>query len=467
MASENKHSINEIRTTIRCGRRDLAALQQAGLASHITAALEELVPLLDDRFGEGTVRLERLKIDVALKPDQLERLGDVFKTAFAKAIETLQKETIDTIKNSFEKARHYDAETVFLYFLEHGQLPWFTAVLDYDTLDFSKNAFCSELASTLKKSRRARERLVEQLGMTRLKAVLPLLYPGRPVQELLQFADLVQQNARKYSERYAAGFRLEQLLMRLGMEDFQRSAMQNDFHQVLVRLWPSFVAEVERECNGKHLDFLELLKRKAKLTLPDKPATIVATDVAYFQQPAKEEILENIWNPPEPANQTMVPKAGLVLLHPFLERFFKNIGLLENGLFISEQHQQRGICLLHHLATGALEFPEEELLLAKYLCNYPAEFPVPRELPISDYELEEAEKVLASALGHWTALKGTSIAGLRVNFLQRKGLLQQDEMGMTLHLEKHAADVLLDRLPWGLSAVRWSWLPTLLTIKWR
>lgn len=162
-----------------------------------------------------------------------------------------------------------------------------------------------------------------------------------------------------------------------------------------------------------------------------------------------------------------VSQAGLVLLHPFMSRLFEKTGYLKDGLFRSDEVRERAVCLLHYLSAGESEYPEPELLLPMHLCSWPAGIPVNRFLTLSKYEKEECSRLLKSAIEHWQALKNTTPDGLRVNFLMRNGRLKKGEFGWTLHVEHKTHDVLLNKLPWGISLIKFKWMSEHLTIDWK
>ncbi len=167
------------------------------------------------------------------------------------------------------------------------------------------------------------------------------------------------------------------------------------------------------------------------------------------------------------SNDLYVEYAGIVLLHPFLPRFFAHLNLLdERQQFVSLDGCVRGVHLLHYLATGLENPAEPATVLLKVLCGLPIAFPLPHELPLADQERDEAESLLSAAIGHWTKLGNTSPAGLREAFLQREGKLAPDEQGWRLAVEQRAVDVLLGHLPWGLSIVRLPWVKTPLWVDW-
>jgi hypothetical protein len=161
----------------------------------------------------------------------------------------------------------------------------------------------------------------------------------------------------------------------------------------------------------------------------------------------------------------LVDNAGLVLLHPFLPRFFEGLGVAASHELLDPG---RAVGLLHHLATGELTAPEYELTVAKVLCDVSLDEPVEVDVGLIDAETEEAAALLDAAIRHWEALRGTSADALRAEFLMRAGTLAVDTDGdWLLRVEARTVDILLDQLPWGISLVKLPWMARLLRVEWR
>ena len=163
-----------------------------------------------------------------------------------------------------------------------------------------------------------------------------------------------------------------------------------------------------------------------------------------------------------------VSSAGVVLLHPFLSRFFENLKLCKAGSFIDESCRQRAVCLIQHLATRDVVAPEYLLVLAKFLCGMPFNVPIDHSIEISSQEEAEAEGLMLAAIKNWGALGQSSPDWLREVFFQRDGKLEKRETGWSLRVERKAQDVLLDQLPhgWGLGIVKLPWMDEILRIDW-
>lgn len=161
-----------------------------------------------------------------------------------------------------------------------------------------------------------------------------------------------------------------------------------------------------------------------------------------------------------------IANAGLVLLHPFVAPLLAELDFLENGRFRSERHRHRAVHLLAHLA-GQEPFPAEpDLLLPKLLLGLLPETPVRRRVRLSRTEKAEARNLLGAVVEHWSALRNTSPEALQAEFLHREGRLERRADDWTLTVEQRASDVLLGRLPWGVSLVRLPWMPGWLHVTW-
>ena len=169
--------------------------------------------------------------------------------------------------------------------------------------------------------------------------------------------------------------------------------------------------------------------------------------------------------PDEDTGGILVDNAGLVLLHPFVPRFFSVLEIADGDELVEPG---RALCLLHHLATGELTAPEHRLTLAKVLCDVPLAQPVEADVGLTEAETAEATALLEAVIRHWEALRATSPDGLRGEFLMRPGTLTTDtDGGWLLRVEGRTADILLDRLPWGISMVKLPWMARLMRVEWR
>ena len=164
----------------------------------------------------------------------------------------------------------------------------------------------------------------------------------------------------------------------------------------------------------------------------------------------------------------LVPLAGLVLLHPYLPRLLKGCGLVDTqGQHITEAALPRACALLHALACGDAAPAEHQLPLIKLLLGRAPDHALTGSLPQpTAADQEEINSLLSAVRSHWTALGNTSAGGLRLSFLQRRGLLRRADGAWQLQLQAEGFDVLLKLLPWSISLVKLPWMALPLRVDW-
>lgn len=163
-----------------------------------------------------------------------------------------------------------------------------------------------------------------------------------------------------------------------------------------------------------------------------------------------------------------IGNSGLVILWPYLGRYFEMLEMLENGGFINQESALRAVHLLQYLVTGRMETPEYELALNKILCNLAIDEPVSLGIEMTDREIEISDSLLNGIIQNWEMLsKGTSVETLRGTFLIRDGKLNDNSDHWHLQVDPAPFDMLLDTMPWGISIIKLSWMEKLLQVSWR
>ena len=161
-----------------------------------------------------------------------------------------------------------------------------------------------------------------------------------------------------------------------------------------------------------------------------------------------------------------VDNSGLVLLWPFLGRFFERLGLLEEGRFKDASAVQRAVGLLQYVATEDPSPPEYSLPLNKVLCGVDVTEVFDFGPPVTETEAEECANLLGAAIGHAPILKDMSIPGFRGTFLLREGVLGTRDGAWLLRVERESYDVVLERFPWAVDWVRLPWMEAPLRVEW-
>jgi hypothetical protein len=164
--------------------------------------------------------------------------------------------------------------------------------------------------------------------------------------------------------------------------------------------------------------------------------------------------------------EVFISNAGIILLWPYLERFFTRVDLLAEKRFKNQEAAERAAVLCHYLAS-LHELPSEPLLtLNKLLCGLDLAEPIALEIILTDDEKLAIEELLSAAASNWPALKTTNPQALRQLFLQRNGSIQIKDGSYLVRIERKSHDILLDKLPWSIANIKLPWLDTLIRVEW-
>ena len=169
---------------------------------------------------------------------------------------------------------------------------------------------------------------------------------------------------------------------------------------------------------------------------------------------------------PEKDEAIYIDNAGLILLWPFLPRFFQNLGLLEGREFTSPEAHARAVLMLQHLVDAEPETSEHLLPLCKLLCAYPSDRSINTNLEPTEEEREACEQLLGVVPHHHPAMKNMSAEGFRKAWLQREGVLRSRDDHYLLHVEKQAYDILLEQMPWSIRIIKLPWMQAAIMVEW-
>ncbi|MEM7015231.1 MAG: contractile injection system tape measure protein, partial [Verrucomicrobiota bacterium] len=168
------------------------------------------------------------------------------------------------------------------------------------------------------------------------------------------------------------------------------------------------------------------------------------------------------------AHDVEIHNAGLVILAPFLQRFFANLNLLAESpaKFLDEGFAHRAVLLLEWLATGESETSNPLLPLNRLLCGLEPFEPIPVEWEPTESEQSAAAEFLEAVIGHGPMWKTLSIDGFRTSYLQRNGVLVNSPNGWRLHVEPKAWDITMEALPWSFQTVKLPWMAAPALVDW-
>lgn len=163
----------------------------------------------------------------------------------------------------------------------------------------------------------------------------------------------------------------------------------------------------------------------------------------------------------------IITHAGLVIIAPYLERFFNACGIVSRQGRIPIKHMPRAAALLYLIATGSEHCSEFDLGMIKILLGVSLDSPlaIARGL-LTKSDKVEADALLQSIISHWSVLGKLSADGLRQSFLDRSGLINETEDFWSLTFERVGHDVLLNRLPWNISLIALPWIQKPINVTW-
>tara|TARA_B100000900_G_C20396593_1_gene640914 strand:- start:65 stop:871 length:807 start_codon:yes stop_codon:yes gene_type:complete len=161
-----------------------------------------------------------------------------------------------------------------------------------------------------------------------------------------------------------------------------------------------------------------------------------------------------------------IKNAGIVIVWPYLDRFFQMLDMTEKGAFKTEGDAVRAVHLIQYLVTGSNETPEYELLLNKILCGVNLSIPVPLQIELTDKEMETSDLMLNGVMQNWKKIKSSSIDAMREGFFMRQGFVEEKDDFWELEVEKKTIDILLKSLPWGFGMVKLPWMSKRMIVNW-
>jgi len=422
------HRVGRLRFELDGGEAPLLRLRGAivaGAESWIPAALDEAFTALDE--PGRSIRIPHLEVDLGLLPPAgMTRalLAERVRHALSRQLDVPAPGTAPP--HIVEEAATLG--TTLRYFLQHGRLPWWSVV--ETVVELEQRVQEASVGALRELAHAVRAILAQPRGARRL---------------VLQFTA-------------EAGARLAGALPGAGPGAFEAAD------------WPR---PTDREAVD---ELVARICRAAVVITPrdrDEPVEVPqAVDGARASVPAsttstdESDIADTASLESDLGDFIAVSDAGLVLLHPFFAPLFEACGLATAGRFAGQDAQQRAVQLTGWLASGTTTASEPALVMAKLLCGWPLDEPLPRESDLSAADCAEAEAMMGAVIGHWSALGRASPEALREAFLARPGRLSEGEGAWRLEVERRGPDVLLERLPWTISSVRLPWMARPLLVDW-
>lgn len=447
---------------------------------------EHLLPAFEKAFdavgsGPETLRIAEVQLHLAIPSE--EKLFDLLPELIERQLterlrDFLRDQPYSKGHQTQLLTKTQDSLDTLLHYLRTGLVPWNTSHRSATDLAVELKETCREYQTRLPELLRGEQfsrpfcfRLLQLLSKAETKSIgrslLESVSPRWKTGALDLLASLFRSNKGPSARNIALD--LGALLLSESLAAKQSEGA------------PDFVVLAESQLSPPHCDTL----RQLIAMLPPASASLleIRTKPRDFTSPTNQSVSQTDSATlgvgkraePSPLASTAadefpltVSYAGLILLHPFLARFFESCGLKEaDSADLSSLILPRAAALLHFLATGQEEIYEYELGFIKVLLGRMLDQSLcVCEGLLIEGDREEAESLLQATITHWSALKNTSVAGLRSSFLGRQGLLRESDQGWRLQIERLGYDVLIDRLPWGIGIVKLPWLTRPIYTEW-
>ena len=454
-------------------------------------SLEEVISEL--LMNDGILNNNRIladRIEVKLKsPNAAKRLAFQFSEHF---ITLLRQKIYPVHVDSFDQSRQGNLWEVFIHFLLNGNLPRLYQLAPDKSLedmleellnedDTFKPIPVTKIAEVFK-SPFAAKRLVFQFSENFVIALLERICPetSAELMGLLSVSENVSFAPEEF--RLLRKLVLEKMILQassggsiskveISKQVLDELQISTDLLPIVAKIfeetWPEIkIPEIKVSSAGSEpVAFPQKTKTDSQALNvkgfgSDQPENRLPRKIAFSEDAyINDEVVTK-----EAAEGIYIDNAGLVLLHPFLPRFFDAL-----GISIAEEivQPERALVLLHYLATGQIKAPEYELVLPKIICQVPVSTPIHSDIEITETEISEASALLDAVIEHWDVLRNTTPDGLRGTFLLRPGKLTRKEDGdWLLQVESRTFDVLLEHLPWGISMIKLPWMKNMLWVEW-
>ncbi len=439
----------------------------------------ELGCLKQSDLENDLTKLVRQSIEDALHP-YLQQLQPL---AMAENVQHLETRSMDKMTQNLQSLDADSLQELFQLFLLSGRCPWWLRQDHAEQLDLLYQHFwhrapdrAGALMRQMISEPVALHRFIEQLSNRSHLLTLRLLFHPGASDLLVDLRKLATRMLVGQGFGYQAGaLSLKLVYGLIAVSEPQQfegpNALLRQFFIALARVCEIPLGKITEEIDSAvartrlspttRRVLAELLRQVDVFTDPGGAPSRVEAITPLGKETASEPI-----GSADKADEVFVENAGLVLLWPHLKELLGKLDLLEvldDGYL---QPKPEAVLLLQQLVTGRAAGQENRLLLNKLLCGILQSVPVPRRHRRLQLWDAEVESLLNTVIKQWSALKNTSIDGLRSSFLQREGVLREQGLGWRLQVERKTHDILLEQLPWGIGMIQLSWMRQPLQIEW-
>ncbi|MEP7317149.1 MAG: contractile injection system tape measure protein [Panacibacter sp.] len=417
-----------------------------------------------------------------------EQLPQLVKQALLKQLqnepsvkESVQHQMNNTVDNSTTHSAEHDDVAALMYFFENGMYPWWfnniSAIKPSEIIKSFTNASAENLlvqiiskqrTNNAINSERIIQRFLQHLSPDDYQKIVTALIALQSNQQLKTNLQLLENNDTVLL--LSVFFLITGDIYRKELIAFMLkqwySEDQNILKGFITQLFRKFKTSDSFNINtGNTFTSSQKLNKEIKETINtilkesgiSQQVNESNKDSNLTKDISATGIIEGIY----------INNSGLVLLHPFLLPLFEVLGLLQTDhSFVSQQAAFKAAVVLYYLQSSSVVYEEHEMAFNKILCGINIEELLPNNIVLTIEEKKECDELLYSVISYWDALKGASIAAVQETFIQHKGKIGFKEDHWLLQVERIAADILTDRLPWSFSTIKLPWLKHIIYTEW-
>ena len=376
------------------------------------------------------------RVDIEMEEEFTIERTDWFSDTLVKKVHDAVAEKIANFYSK-ENSTHTEVRTseqhavdILIYFLEHGRLPWFIPIQATSSLE--KYITGKLPVFMLKKDQLFKLDMVlkNEIAQKRLLNTFSDSFTNTVINQVLRYQKIDIKQKLETLEKIA----------------FLSKSNSNSLH-----------SQIQNKSSGMTGNSaFQNPKRGDQKTPP------VHTSMSFHQT---DHILSTTSLPAINIEEGIfINNAGLVLLHPFLTRLFEALHISKDNNIIDLPF---ALQVLHFIHSGDTNLPEYDLVLPKILCGLPVDQYVDLTVEWNTESGVEAERMISASIGHWEALRNTSVEGFRETFLNRPGkLVLSNDLTWNLFVEVRTFDILMNYLPWGFGMIQLPWMPGRLQVQW-
>lgn len=457
------HRINKLLFETTC-TKETEALEIRGMVSRLSQ--KETIDIIDSVCNQQVTEAEEILIDkiiVDLGRCKKENFEKQFIEQFALKFKNEIASKVKPIPTS-EKRRlkQYSKLKAFLIFLKTGIFPWWSNETETDIHKIF-HELGNEYAEVIKiflSAHRHDSNIWKRLSFQLNETGYDILFIIIP--ELTLFEKFISEWLQEWSEN-----------MKLTLPSWHYELPDSAIIRKSIICYAHLFLSTHDNIKTLKQEFRAMLNQLSinppdddqlaeKFVNTDGPS-IQFPDVTTAIQDLQDEFVGEEYVSVE---QFHIQTSGIVLLGPYLTRFFTHLRLLKVDEWKDADSQFRAIQLLRYLGTGELKTQEHHLVFEKLICGLDIIIPVPGDIELTPQEISESADLLKSVISNWKALKNTSIEGLRETFLKRDGILIKKDNDWLLKIERKTVDILLESLPWNYSTLKLPWRYNLIFTEW-